>query len=126
MKYTRLITIFIVLAAISIVVLLLLPDEPSYWFVIKVCFILIIVWLAMLLFRYEETSLVGREALGDTSEASGEPSKYTNTRISAMKWWNYLSSKYRQELTNRYCGNARPNTLTGDEIQYIFERELNK
>lgn len=132
MKYIVFILMFTVLSTISIVVLLLLPDEPSYWFVLKVCFVLIIVWLAMLLFKYEETSLVGREALGDTSEASDEPSKYTTTRLLAMKWWNTIptNNNYpfidKKELTKVYYPNRRVESLTGAEIQHIFERELSR
>lgn len=137
MKYTRLRTIFVSFATIAIMVTILLPDTAPLQFYIKIGTMLIIIILVMVLFMLEDASLVGREALGDTSETSGELEEvdyntsiaYTAKRINAVKWWHSLpymgSTKIpnRVHLTRKYYKNRVIESLTGFEIEHIYNNE---
>lgn len=49
--------------------------------------------------------------------------KIRATRIEAMKWWNNLNGSIRQQWSEKYYPNRKHQSLTGFEIQSIYERK---
>jgi hypothetical protein len=41
----------------------------------------------------------------------------------AMKWWNSLDVRTKWEYTEKHYGQRIPDSLTGREIQFIFQCE---